>query len=142
MDLRLTPAWPAGLRRPPHVRHAHRLMLFEAATFVAAASLHSGLLPAGVAHAPAARAELVIAVVLVSAVVLGRMPDPWPLRSVVGAQAFALAGVLVGLVAIATGAGPRSIPDLGYHVVMVPILIAGIATSAPHNVVLRTSERR
>ena len=103
-------------------------MLLEAATFAAAAALHSGLLLAGAAHAPAATAELVIAVVLVGAVALGRMPDPWPLRFAVGAQAFALAGVFAGLVAIATGVGPQSIADIAYHLVMVPVLIAGIAT--------------
>ena len=131
----------AGDGRTDGVRRAQRFVLFEAATFAAAASLHGGLL-GDAAHAPAATAEAVIAAVLVAALALGRMPDPWPVRCAAGAQAFALAGVFVGLVAIATGAGPQSVPDVAYHVAMVPLLIAGIASSVPHQVERPTEGER
>ena len=44
-----------------------------------------------------------------------------------GAQAFAALGVCVGLFTIAIGVGPRTVPDVVYHVAILATLIAGLA---------------
>lgn len=42
------------------------------------------------------------------------------------AQTFALLGTLVGIFRIAIGVGPRTAPDIAYHIVIVPVLAAGL----------------
>lgn len=113
------------------IHPAQAFLAVEAASFAAAALVHAGMVLPGWEHAAAARAETVIAAALVAAVCLGRTPGPWPLRCAAGGQIFALAGVFAGLFAIRVGVGPQSIPDLAYHVVMVPVLVSGIAVSVP-----------
>jgi hypothetical protein len=46
---------------------------------------------------------------------------------VVGAQAFATLGVLVGLFTTAVGVGPRTAPDVAYHVAILAVLAVGLA---------------
>ncbi|WP_255681644.1 hypothetical protein [Natrinema sp. SYSU A 869] len=41
-------------------------------------------------------------------------------------QAFALVGSLIGLWTIIVGIGPRTIPDIVYHVAIILVLIGGI----------------
>jgi hypothetical protein len=109
-----------------------RLMLFEAATLAAFAVLHlSGALhPAGTASGSRAAgvAEAVICVVLVAgATALRRRPQagrPLALVSI----AFAILGFIVGLTF--TVDGGQAI-DLGYHLVMLPILILTAALLWP-----------
>src|SRR5206468_7095555 len=43
----------------------------------------------------------------------------------IGAQGFAILGVLVGLFTIAVGVGPRTGPDIGYHFAILAVLVAG-----------------
>ena len=43
------------------------------------------------------------------------------------AQGFALVGTLVGLFTIAIGVGPRTAPDLVFHVAILALLGAGLA---------------
>ncbi|HEX4011347.1 MAG TPA: hypothetical protein VHX62_15110 [Solirubrobacteraceae bacterium] len=101
-----------------------RLMLLEAATLAAFAALHlSGALhPTGAASGAdgAGVAEAIICVVLVAgATTLRRRPEtgrPPALASI----AFAILGFIVGLTF--TVGGGQAI-DLGYHLVMLPILI-------------------
>ena len=49
-----------------------------------------------------------------------------------GAQAFALVGTLVGVLAIAKGVGPRPPAEIAYHIAIVIVLAAGrgVATAA------------
>ena len=42
------------------------------------------------------------------------------------AQGFALFGTLIGIFTIIVGVGPRTIPDIVYHIVIVTVLIAGL----------------
>ena len=116
---------------PPATLAARLFLVFEAATFLAAAAIHSGALVDGHRHREAAIAETVIAIVLIAALVLGFMPRPWPARLAVLAQGFALAGTLVGLFTIAIGVGPRTVPDVAYHVAIVLVITAGLAAVLP-----------
>ena len=119
-----------AMRAAPSATSAARLfLLFEAATFVAAAAVHAGALVEGHRHREAAIAETVIAITLIAALALGWTPRPWPLRFAVVAQGFALAGTLVGLFTIAIGIGPRTVPDVAYHLAILVVIVAGFATS-------------
>ena len=108
---------------------ARLFLLFEAVTFAAAAAVHAGVLFDGYRHREAAIAETVIAIVLIAAFALSR--TPWPLRFAVVAQAFALAGTLVGLFTIAIGVGPRTLPDVAYHLAILAVITAGLAAVSP-----------
>ena len=110
---------------------ARLFLLFEAVTFAAAAAVHAGVLFDGYRHREAAIAETVIAIVLIAAFALSRTPQPWPLRFAVVAQAFALAGTLVGLFTIAIGVGPRTLPDVAYHLAILAVITAGLAAVSP-----------
>jgi hypothetical protein len=105
------------------------LLLFEAATFVVAATIHFGGLVDGYAHRKAAIAETVIAVALLVGLAIS-LRSGWALEAALGAQAFALFGVLVGLFTIAVGVGPRTAPDVAYHVGIAAVLATGIAIAA------------
>jgi hypothetical protein len=105
------------------------LLLFEAATFVVAATIHFGGIVDGYAHRKAAIAETVIAVALLVGLAIS-LRSGWALEAALGAQAFALFGVLVGLFTIAVGVGPRTAPDVAYHVGIAAVLATGIALAA------------
>ncbi len=118
---------PRTERRPSRVNLVRLLLLTEAATFVAAAAVHFGALVEGYAHRRAGTAETVIAVVLLAGLALTWMASPWPRRAAIGAQAFAIVGVLVGLFTIAVGVGPRTVPDVAYHLGILAVLVVGLA---------------
>ena len=105
-------------------------MVCEAATFIVAALIHFGVLAQGFEHQKAGTAESVIAVVLLTGF-------GWSLaagRSIrlIGliAQGFALIGTLVGIFTIAIGVGPRTVPDIAYHVLIVIVLVSGLVVAA------------
>lgn len=102
------------------------LMLFEAATFVAASLIHSGRLITGFEHHQARIAEGVIATVLLVAVVLIWIRPEWTRQAGLAAQAFALLGTLIGVFTIVIGVGPRTVPDIAYHVAIVAVLVWGL----------------
>ena len=54
----------------------------------------------------------------------------WPTQAVIASQAFATLGVLVGLMTIAIGVGPRTVPDIAYHVGILVALIVGRAIAS------------
>src|SRR5262249_48313127 len=61
---------------------------------------------------------------------------PGSIRSVgLAAQAFALLGTLVGIFTVAIGVGPRTMPDVLYHVAIIVVLVSGliVAMRAPFN---------
>jgi hypothetical protein len=107
-------------------RFLRALLLFEAATFVVAASIHFGAVVEGYDHLKAAVAETVIAVALVVGFVAGLRPS-WTRPATVAAQAFALFGVGVGLFTIGVGVGPRTVADVVYHVGIAGVLTGGLA---------------
>lgn len=112
------------------MRAVRIFVLVEGAAFAAAASVHLGLLAHGYEHQAAGTAETVIAAVLL--VGFG-LTWAWPraTRGIgIGAQAFALFGTLVGIFTIAVGIGPRTPPDIGYHVGIVIVLVWGLVVAA------------
>jgi hypothetical protein len=114
------------------MRRDHRLRLllgFEAAAFLAAAAVHFGLLLDGYGHRRAGTAETVIAVVLLAGLALSFATPPGARAAAIGAQAFAALGVLVGLFTIAVGVGPRTVPDVAYHLAILAVLAGGLAAA-------------
>src|SRR5438477_11332994 len=102
------------------------LLILEAAAFLMAASTHFGLLVGGFEHARAARAESVIGLVLVVTAVMTWL-RPEAVRTIgLMAQGFALLGTCVGLVTIAVGIGPRTVPDLLFHLCVLAVLAVGL----------------
>jgi hypothetical protein len=101
-------------------------MVLQLAIFVAAASIHLGLLLEGYGHRAAGSAETVIAAVLLLGLVLTWAPPSLARGAVIGAQSFGILGVIVGLFTIAVGVGPRTGLDLTIHGVMLVALIAGL----------------
>ncbi len=70
-----------------------------------------------------------IAVVLLVGLVLTWI-RPGSTRGVgLAAQAFALLGTLVGIFTIAIGVGPRTAPDIVYHVGIVVLLVSGLVVA-------------
>ena len=104
-------------------------MLGEAASFLAAALVHFGVLASGYDHQKAGTAESVIATVLLLAVAWTWI-RPASIRGIgLTAQGFALLGTFVGLFTIAIGVGPRTLPDITYHIAIVIVLIAGLVVA-------------
>src|SRR5919109_963107 len=101
-------------------------LLLQGASFVLAALVHSGVLFRGYEHGSAAIAETVIGVVLLVALAL-TWGLPQRTRAIgIAAQAFALLGTLVGVFTIAIGVGPRTLPDIAYHVAILVALVWGL----------------
>jgi hypothetical protein len=110
-------------------------LLIEATAFAAAAMVHSGVLVHGYEHRQARIAESVIAVVLLGGLAVSWARPASTREAGLAVQAFALLGTLVGLFTIAVGVGPRTAPDIVYHVGIVAVLIWGllVAVRAPTN---------
>ena len=105
-------------------------LLLEGASFIIAGLVHFGVLVDGYQHQQAAIAESSIGVVLL--VGLG-LTYVWPARtrlSGLTAQAFALLGTLVGVYTIALGVGPRTVPDIAYHLAILLVLVWGLVVAA------------
>jgi uncharacterized membrane protein YoaK (UPF0700 family) len=105
-------------------------LLVEAASFAAASLVHSGVFISGYEHAQARIAEGVIAAVLFAGLILSFIRREWTRPVGLAAQGFALLGTLVGLFTIAIGVGPRTVPDLVYHAVIVVVLVWGLIVTA------------
>jgi hypothetical protein len=105
------------------------LLLVEGVSFGLAALTHAGILMHGYEHRQAMIAESVIALVLLTGLGLTWV---WPLRlRLIGgaAQTFALLGTLVGVFTIVVGVGPRTVPDVAYHVAMLAVLGWGLSSA-------------
>jgi hypothetical protein len=114
-------------RRARTVRRIAALMIFEATTLAVASALHlSGLVhgraaPFNGIHAGAA--EAVIGVVLAGAGI-AMLRAPAPARTIgLAATGFAIIGFLVGLRFTTLGG---HIPDIAYHVTLLPVFIASM----------------
>jgi hypothetical protein len=112
------------------MRTAIRLfLLVEGASFLAAGLIHRGVFITGYAHQQASIAETTIAIVLLAGLGLTWI---WPAHTrLIGlvAQTFALLGTLVGVFTIAMGVGPRTAPDIAYHLAILAVLISGIVVA-------------
>ena len=105
-------------------------LLVEGLSLMLAALIHSGVLIPGYAHQQAGTAESVIGVVLLASLIwtLARPEATRPIG--LGAQAFGLLGTGIGIFTIAIGVGPRTTPDIAYHIVLVCLLAWGLAVAA------------
>jgi hypothetical protein len=105
-------------------------VLIEGVAFMAAAFTHFGALIGGYEHQMAGRAESVIGIVLLAGLALtGILPAST--RAIgLAVQAFALAGTFVGIFTIIVGVGPRTVPDIVYHVCIVIVLVFGLIKAA------------
>jgi hypothetical protein len=104
-------------------------LLFEAATFIVAALVHFGVLIGGYEHRQARIAESSIAAVLLVGFALTWVRPAQTRPIGLAVQAFALLGTLVGVFTIAVGVGPRTVPDVTYHVAIVVVLVLGLVIS-------------
>ena len=111
---------------------AIRLFLFiESAAFIAAALTHFGLLIGGYEHQKAGTAESVIGIVLLVGLALTWIRPASTREIGLAVQAFALLGTLVGIFTIVIGVGPRTVPDLAFHIGMIVMLAWGLMVTAP-----------
>ena len=123
---RASPA-SAGL---PSTGSIRTFLLLESATFLSAAALHFGVFVPGYVHGAASVAESVIASVLLGGL-LATWIGPRAVRGIaLAVQGFALLGTFVGLFTIAIGIGPRTVPDLVFHAIMVLELVWGLVVAA------------
>jgi hypothetical protein len=104
-----------------------RLFVFvEGAAFITAALTHFGVLMGGYRHRQAGIAESVIGIVLLFGLLLTWI-RPASTRGIgLAVQAFALFGTLVGIFTIVVGVGPRTAPDIVYHIFIVAVLVSGL----------------
>jgi hypothetical protein len=106
-----------------------RLLIIEAVAFAAASLTHFGILVDGFEDTAAGTAEGIIGAVLLAGWVVARWRPDRTRRIAIGAQAFALAGTLVGLTLVIRGLGPPTIPDLVFHVAIALVLAVGLVTA-------------
>jgi hypothetical protein len=105
-------------------------IFFEGLAFVIANLIHFGVLMNGYQHFWAGRAEGVIGAVLLIGFLLTWILPGWARGIGIAVQAFALLGTGVGIYTIAIGIGPRTIPDITFHIAIVIALIAGLVVTA------------
>ena len=114
----------------PSSRSIRAFLLVEAAGFGVAASIHGGVLMSGFEHRQATIAESIIATVLVVGIVASLARPALTRWLGITAQSFALLGTLVGIFTIIIGIGPRTVPDVLYHVGIVIVLVCGLVVAA------------
>lgn len=107
-------------------RTVRALLAVEAASFLLAATIHSGVLVGGYEHYEAMIAESTIGIVLLVGLATTWVRPRSTFTAAAGVQAFALVGTLVGLWTMIVGAGPRTVPDVVSHVAIVVVLVVGI----------------
>jgi hypothetical protein len=105
-------------------------LLIEALSFTTASLIHGGYFIAGYQHPKARVAESVIAAVLFVGLGLTWILPPSVARIGLWAQGFALLGTLIGVFTIVVGVGPRTTPDLIYHLGIVLVLAWGLRAAA------------
>lgn len=111
------------------MRTIRLFLFFQGAAFIIAALTHFGVLIGGYKHRQAGTAESVIGIVLLVGLALTWIRPVWTRAIGLTVQAFALFGTLIGIFTIAIGVGPRTIPDIVYHAVIVTTLMWGLVTA-------------
>lgn len=113
----------------PLARTIRALLAAEGVSFLLAAAIHAGVFVHGYEHAEAMIAESVIGTVLLLGFAMARVRPNSTFSIAMGVQAFALLGTLVGIWTIIVGVGPRTLPDIVYHAVIVVALVAGLGAA-------------
>ena len=118
-------------------------LLIQAASFLAAAMVHFGVLLEGHEHRQAGVAETLIAVVLLIGLTLSLIRPGWTRIAGLVTQGFALLGTLVGIFTIIVGIGPRTVPDIIYHLAITAVLVWGLVVGQANAILKdRCRERR
>ncbi|WP_254533329.1 hypothetical protein [Natrinema gelatinilyticum] len=107
-------------------RIVRALLGVEATSFFLAAMVHAGVLINGYEHREAMIAESVIGTVLLVGLAMTWIRSRSSFSIAAGVQAFALLGTFVGIWTIIIGIGPRTLPDIVYHAVIVPVLMTAL----------------
>jgi hypothetical protein len=102
---------------------------FEAAAFILAALVHFGVIAHGYEHLKAGIAETVIGSVLAIGLAWVWMRSTATRGVGLAVQTFAFIGTLIGAFTIAIGIGPRSVPDIVYHIGLLGLLAWGLIVS-------------
>jgi len=105
------------------------LMLANAALFVFGALQHAGVVTGPLREPviiPASIVELLCAVALIWGVVAALTGSPKAWRATLIGNAVAIAGVAIGMVALALGAGPRTDSNDLYHRIMLALAAASL----------------
>src|SRR5690348_7474810 len=105
-------------------------VFFEGLAFIIASLIHFGVLMHGYEHLWAGRAEVVIGIALLIGHVFTWILPGWSRAIGIAVQAFALLGTSVGIYTIAIGIGPRTIPDVTFHIAIEIALISGLIVTA------------
>lgn len=95
-------------------------------SLLVASSIHFGYLVDGYQDDGAALPEAIIGSVMLVGLALSWSPEPWGRRAAISALVFGLAGSLLGLVLVVIGIGPRTVPDIIYHVLLVTTIATGL----------------
>ncbi len=107
-----------------------RLFLFvEAAAFIVAALVHMGFFISGYEHRHARVAESVIGGVLFGGLLLSLFMSDWTRNIGIVVQLAALLGTMIGIFMIIVGIGPRTVPDVIYHVAITVVLAVGVVVA-------------
>ena len=106
------------------------LLVFEASIFVLAALVHVGIFNSGLRHSQAFLIEMLLAVILMGGLAMS-LNRPRITRDIaIYVHSVAVLVALAGLVLMATGETATQRPaDLGFHVVMLLVLIRGFFTA-------------
>lgn len=104
-------------------------LLVEAASFIVASLIHMGFFITGYEHVRARVAESVIGGVLFGGLLLTLFLPAWTRSVALVVQGVALLGTLIGILTIVVGVGPRTVPDVIYHIAITVVLAAGIAVA-------------
>lgn len=101
-------------------------LVVETLAFALAALIHGGVLISGYEHAEARTAESIIAMILAIGLLASWIRPAWTQRAGVIAQGLAVLGTLIGVFTVIVGIGPRTVPDVIYHVGILVLLLWGL----------------
>lgn len=111
------------------IQRIRALLLVEAVAFALAAMVHFGVLIHGYEHDKARIAESIIALALLAGLTVSLLRPALTRDAALVAQAFALLGTLVGLFTIMVGVGPRTVPDVIFHIAIILVLAGGLVVT-------------
>jgi hypothetical protein len=113
------------------------VMLAESLTFLLASALHRGLqIPLGIVTlaepmiGPASVVETTCGVALALAAVTVLSGSRWGWLSAVAAHTISASGVVLGIVALNAGRGPRTASNDAYHLTILTALVIGLVLLA------------
>jgi hypothetical protein len=107
-------------------RITRAFLLVEAVAFAGASLTHLGVLLQGYEHQAAGIAEAAISGLLILGFAATFVRPGASRLAGLAAQGFALLGTSVGVFSMVRGFGPRSAADLGFHVGILAVLLAGL----------------